>query len=140
MLTGAGMGFLFSTAMNTGTFGVSPSDAGVASATVNTGQQLGGSIGTSLFNTIATSAAASYVAAQVAAAHGRPSSAALQQIQASAMVHGYVTVFWVCFWIFLGGAAITGALMRRGPLHAPAQSARPAVAEPAKPAAATVQE
>jgi hypothetical protein len=40
---------------------VAPDDAGVASATLNVGQQLGGSIGTALLNTIATSAAASYV-------------------------------------------------------------------------------
>ena len=42
MVTGVGMGFMFSTAMNTGTYGVAPQDAGVASASVNTGQQLGG--------------------------------------------------------------------------------------------------
>ena len=47
--------------MNTGTFGVAPYDAGVASATLNVGQQLGGSIGTALLNTIATSATASYL-------------------------------------------------------------------------------
>ena len=40
---------------------MAPADAGVASATINTGQQIGGSIGTSLLNTIATSAIASYI-------------------------------------------------------------------------------
>jgi hypothetical protein len=60
-LMGAGLGFGFTIApsMNTGTFGVAPQDAGVASATVNTGQQIGGSIGTSLLNTIFASAVAS---------------------------------------------------------------------------------
>jgi EmrB/QacA subfamily drug resistance transporter len=65
MLTGSGMGFMFSTCMNTGTYGVAPQDAGVASASVNTGQQLGGSIGTSLLNTIAASATSSYIAAHL---------------------------------------------------------------------------
>jgi EmrB/QacA subfamily drug resistance transporter len=117
MITGLGMGFLFSTCMNTGTYGVSPRDAGVASATVNTGQQLGGSLGTSLFNTIATSAAASYTAAHLAAVHGHPSTAVVNQATAAGLVHGYTTVFWWCFGIFLGGAAVAGALMRRGPLN-----------------------
>ena len=68
MVTGLGMGLMFSTAFNTGTYGVAPHDAGVASASVNTGQQLGGSIGTSLLNTIAASATTSYLAAHIAAA------------------------------------------------------------------------
>ena len=130
MITGVGMGFLFSTAMNTGTYGVSPRDAGVASATVNTGQQLGGSIGTSLFNTIAASASASYIAAHLVS-HGQPASL----VQAQGLVHGYTTVFWWCFGIFLGGAVIVGALMRRGPLQAIAHGAPAASA--AAPATAT---
>jgi EmrB/QacA subfamily drug resistance transporter len=133
MITGVGMGFLFSTAMNTGTYGVSPRDAGVASATVNTGQQLGGSIGTSLFNTIAASATASYITAHLVS-HGQPASL----IQAQGLVHGYTTVFWWCFGIFLGGAVIVGALMRRGPLQAIVHGAPAASA--AAPATATATE
>jgi EmrB/QacA subfamily drug resistance transporter len=135
MITGVGMGFLFSTAMNTGTYGVSPRDAGVASATVNTGQQLGGSIGTSLFNTIAASATASYIAAHLVS-HGQPASL----IQAQGLVHGYTTVFWWCFGIFLGGAVTVGALMRRGPLQAIAHGTPAASASAAAPATATATE
>jgi hypothetical protein len=129
MLTGLGMGLLFSTAMNTGTYGVPPRDAGVASATVNTGQQLGGSIGTSLFNSIAASAAAGYITSHVLPGH--PSKAAVAQLQAQGAVHGYTTVFWCGMGIFLGGAVIVGLLMRSGPLAAPAQGipAAPAAAE-----------
>jgi hypothetical protein len=119
MITGAGMGLMFSTCMNTGTYGVAPQDAGVASASVNTGQQLGGSIGTALLNTIAASATASYAAAHAATFHG-PHRA----LQAASLVHGYTTVFWWCAAIFAGGAVICGSLMRRGPLapagHGPA--------------------
>ena len=39
LVTSAGLGFVMSPSMNTGTAGVTPSDAGVASAMVNTGQQ-----------------------------------------------------------------------------------------------------
>jgi EmrB/QacA subfamily drug resistance transporter len=123
MITGTGMGLLFSTAMNTGTYGVSPRDAGVASASVNTGQQLGGAIGTSLLNTIAASATASYIAGHLV--RSAPSNAALKQanlaVQAAGLVHGYTTVFWWCMGIFIGGAVVVGALLRRGPLLPVAQ-------------------
>ncbi len=116
MVTGIGMGFMFSTAMNAGTYGVAPYDAGVASAAVNTGQQLGGSIGTSLLNTIAASATASYIASHMVF-HGPPTRAAIAQVQAAGLVHGYITVFWWCAAIFAGGAVLCGSLMRRGPLQ-----------------------
>src|SRR6266446_546346 len=48
--------------------GVAPQDAGVAAATVTVGQMLGGSVGTSLLNTIFASAVASYITAHLAAA------------------------------------------------------------------------
>ncbi|WP_066516565.1 MFS transporter [Curtobacterium ammoniigenes] len=52
IVIGLGMGMVFSSAMNTATTGVARQDAGVASATVNTMQQIGGSIGTALLSTI----------------------------------------------------------------------------------------
>ena len=118
MITGIGMGLMFSTALNAGTYGVAPYDAGVASASVNTGQQLGGSIGTSLLNTIAASATTSYLASHLVF-HGQPTKAQILQVQAAGLVHGYTTVFWWCAAIFLGGAIVCGSLMRRGPLQAP---------------------
>jgi EmrB/QacA subfamily drug resistance transporter len=126
MVTGIGMGLMFSTCMNTGTFGVAPQDAGVASASVNTGQQLGGSIGTSLLNSIAVSAAASYIAANARAFHG-PALA----LQAAAAVHSYTTVFWWGVGIFLSGTLICGALMRPGPLYARPGSPSPRAETPA---------
>ena len=126
MVTGVGMGFMFSSAINTGTFGVSPRDAGVASASVNTGQQLGGSIGTSLLNTIAASATTSYIAAHIATAGHSP--AAIKAVTAAGLVHGYTTVFWWCAGIFIGGAVICGLLMRRGPLQAAGTGGAPTAA------------
>jgi EmrB/QacA subfamily drug resistance transporter len=115
MVIGLGLGQIIAPSINTGTFGVAASDAGVASATVNTGQQLGGSIGTALLNTIAASAAASYIAAHVGPAtlvHGRPSAGLL----GLGLVHGYTTAFWWSAAIFACGAVVAGSLMRRGPL------------------------
>jgi EmrB/QacA subfamily drug resistance transporter len=115
MVIGIGLGQIIAPSINTGTFGVAPSDAGVASASVNTGQQLGGSIGTALLNTIAASAAATYIASHVGPAtliHGRPSPALL----GLGLVHGYTTAFWWSAAIFAGGAVVAGVLLRRGPL------------------------
>jgi hypothetical protein len=131
MVTGAGIGLSMPPSMNTGTFGVAPSDAGVASATLNVGQQLGGSIGTALLNTIATSAAASYLTslhlapAVLATARGKLALAAAQ-------VHGYTTAFWWTAGIFVVGGLICGSLMKWGPLarQAEAQPASPGLPEP----------
>jgi len=99
--------------INTGTFGVAPQDAGVASATVTVGQQLGASVGTSLLNTIFAAAVTSYLAAHLAAARliGRPALTGL------ALAHGYDTAFWWTAGIFVGGAVVGGTLLRRGPLR-----------------------
>jgi EmrB/QacA subfamily drug resistance transporter len=112
IVAGIGMGLIFSFAANTGTFGVAPRDAGIASASVNTGQQLGGSIGTALLNTIAASATTSYLASH---AGGGPAP----QLAQLALIHGYTTVFWWCAGIFAAGAIICGALLRPGPLTRP---------------------
>jgi hypothetical protein len=120
-LMGAGLGFGFTIApsMNTGTFGVAPQDAGVASATLNTGQQIGGSIGTSLLNTIFASAVAGYTASHLSPAtlvHGHPAPSLI----GASLIHGYTTGFWVAAAIFAAGAVICGTLFRSGPLRAPA--------------------
>jgi EmrB/QacA subfamily drug resistance transporter len=112
LVVGFSLGMIIAPSINTGTFGVPVSDAGVASASVNTGQQLGGSIGTSLFNTIATSATAAYLTAHLTLSGGRPSHALTEQ----ALVHGYVRAFWWSAAIFVGGAVLVGLLFRRGPL------------------------
>jgi hypothetical protein len=65
------------TAMGTATLGVRSEDAGVASATVNTMQQVGGSVGTALLSTVAASATSS-----VTASHATDA-------MAQAAVHGY---------------------------------------------------
>jgi hypothetical protein len=132
IVAGLGFGFTIAPSMNTGTFGVAPHDAGVASATLNTGQQIGGSIGTSLLNTIFASAVAHYLTSHLSPAslvHGRPAPSLIRM----SLIHGYTTGFWVAAAIFGAGAVICGALFRSGPLRAPSAAA-------AAPAGAAVQQ
>ncbi len=115
LIIGIGLGQTIAPSINTGTFGVAPSDAGVASASVNTGQQLGGSVGTALLNTIAASAVASYLASHTFHGLGPPGN-----LRALALVHGYTTAFWWSAAIFAFGAVVAGSLFRWGPLTRPA--------------------
>jgi EmrB/QacA subfamily drug resistance transporter len=132
ILAAIGMGLVIAPSISTGTFGVAPQDAGVASATVTVGQQVGASIGTSLLNTLFTAAVASYLTAHLVSARliGR------QALTALALAHGYDTAFWWIAGIFAGGAVISGALLRSGPLAKPGTSAQAANGATAAPAEA----
>jgi EmrB/QacA subfamily drug resistance transporter len=116
LVIGAGLGLVFGAAMNVATGGTAASDAGVASALPNIGQQVGGSIGTALLNTLAASAATSYVAA-----HGLTPA-----VKAAAAVHGDDVAFWVAAAVFAVGAMLAAVLFRSGPPAAPAEGAHPA--------------
>jgi EmrB/QacA subfamily drug resistance transporter len=104
LVTGMGLGLITAPAMNTATVGVDASDAGVASAMVNTMQQVGGSLGIALLSTLAASATTSYLAGQ------RPTA----DMVAQATVHGYTTAFWWGVAIFATGAIVCGLLIRSG--------------------------
>ncbi len=121
ILTGVGLGMVIAPSINTGTFGVAPQDAGVASATVTVGQQLGASIGTSLLNTVFAGAVTSYVAAHAASAR----SIGLPALTRLALVHGYDAGFWWTSGILAGGAVLAAILFRRGPLSQPDTPAAP---------------
>ncbi len=60
ILMSLGMGLVFVPLSATALFGVGNHDAGVASAVLNTSQQIGGALGTAFLNTIATTATANY--------------------------------------------------------------------------------
>ncbi|MBM9505098.1 MFS transporter [Actinacidiphila acididurans] len=105
LLLGLGLGLIFATSMNLATAGVKPRDAGVASAMVNTSQQVGGSVGTSLLNTLATSAATNFLVGK------RPSPAVLQQAQ----LHSYSVAYWWSAGLFAFGFLVTFLLFRPGP-------------------------
>jgi EmrB/QacA subfamily drug resistance transporter len=116
ILVAVGMGMVIAPSINTGTYGVAPEDAGVASATATVGQQLGASVGTSLLNTIFAGAAASYLAGHLATLDNR------QPVTRLALAHAYDTTFWWVAGIFAAGAISCGSLLRPGPF---AQKAPP---------------
>jgi EmrB/QacA subfamily drug resistance transporter len=111
LLLGAGLGLVFAPAFTIGTLGVEPGDAGVASAMVNVAQQVGGSIGTSLLNTIAAVAASGYIASHAASI---TSAATKQLVQANSLLDSYHTVFWVAAAIYAGVAVLCALVLRSG--------------------------
>ncbi len=117
VLVSLGMGMAFVPMSSTALIGVDPSDAGVASAFVNATQQVGGSLGTALLNTVAAAAATTYLAAHEHAAMG------LQK----AAVHGYTTAFTVSAVLLAAAAIVSAVLIRasRDHLQPDAQLAEP---------------
>jgi len=84
LILGLGMGCIFAPAFGTATLGVERTEAGVASAMVNTSQQVGGSVGTALLSTLFASAATGY-----ATSH-QPGPG----LRDAATIHGYTVAFW----------------------------------------------
>ncbi|MEV5317123.1 MFS transporter [Streptomyces sp. NPDC052687] len=111
LLLGLGMGTAFMPAMSLSTQGVEARDAGVASAMVNTSQQVGGAIGTALLNTIAASATTSYIADHLGSATSRSQQ---QLVQLEAMVQGYTSAIWFAVGILVAAAAIALTLVNAG--------------------------
>ncbi|MEU2206829.1 MFS transporter [Streptomyces hygroscopicus] len=108
LLLGLGMGTAFMPAMSLATHGVEPRDAGVASAMVNTSQQVGGAIGTALLNTIAASATTEYAKSHAAAASSR------KALELQSMVHGYTSAIWWAVGILVLAAVIAITLVKAG--------------------------
>jgi len=104
MILGFGMGSTMPAAMQTATLGVDREFAGVASAMVNTSQQVGGSIGVALLNTLAATAATDYLTSH------QPATAA---VAAQAAITSYNTAYWWGAGIFFTGAVIAALLFRR---------------------------
>ena len=101
IVLGLGFGAIFAVTINTATAGVRPQDAGVASAMVNTMQQVGGSIGLSALSTVALTATTSYLAAH----HTGPLAPAI------AATHGYTTAFVIAAAILGLGVIIAIVLL-----------------------------
>lgn len=107
LLAGVGVGLSTAPAIGLATYGVSVRDAGVSSAAVSTMQQVGGSLGTALFNTMATTAVAHYLRAHPARTPGTLVRAA---------VHGYSAAYWWAAGVFAVGAVVTLLLYPSGAL------------------------
>ena len=106
IVLGLGVGLTFAPAIATATAGVPNDDAGVASAMVNTSQQIGGAVGTAVLSTIFTSALTRYIGSHPP---GPP-------VQSAAAIHGYTVAFSVACGLFLVGSVITATLLRNGRL------------------------
>ena len=104
MLVGLGMGTIMPASMQTATLGVDRQFAGVASAMVNTSQQVGGSIGTALLNTLAATAAADYLVTN---------APVTEAVGAEAAIAGYSTAYWWGAGLYALGAVLSALLFRR---------------------------
>jgi len=104
-----GLGLVFVPLSSTALVGIGAHDAGVASATLNATQQVGGSLGTALLNTFAASAVVSFLA-------DRGSQANDPVVKLQAAVSSYHTAFaWGAALLFVGFLAVV--LLIRGGRH-----------------------
>jgi EmrB/QacA subfamily drug resistance transporter len=117
LVIGVGMGCVFAPAFSTATLGIDRHEAGIASAMVNTSQQVGGSVGTALLSTLFASAAASYASSH---AHARG-------IASAALIHGYTTAFWWAAGIF-GVGLLVALLVLPGNIKPRAPATEPSLA------------
>ncbi|MEV6027350.1 MFS transporter [Streptomyces sp. NPDC052036] len=117
IVIGVGLGLVMPSAMQLATGGVAAEDAGVASAAVNAMQQVGGSIGTALLNTLAASAATDYLA-------GKDATSRL--VRAQATIESYTTAFEWSAGLFAVGAVLA-FLLYRGGTQQPAAEGAPVV-------------
>jgi hypothetical protein len=123
MVTAAGMGMLFVPISLVALSRVDEADAGVASSLLNTGQQVGGSIGLAVLGTIAWTSVANSIRSQTAAAaaaaakagHALPAKAHASvppAIYAHALAFGFSRGFVVSAGISLLAFLVTLAFIR----------------------------
>lgn len=114
ILIGLGIGCVMMPAMSTATAGVAPHEAGAAGALVNSAQQIGGSLGIALLNTVSTTVTSNYLAG-----HG---TSPTPSVTAEGTVHGYTVALALSVGILLLTAVIAGLLIHTRPAR-PEQSA-----------------
>jgi hypothetical protein len=105
IVIGLGIGLVMAPAMSVAISGVAAEDAGVASAAVNTMQQVGGSISTALLTTLSTTAATHYLASR------NPKDPV---VLAQAALHSYAAAYWWAAGFFAAGMLVCGLLYRPG--------------------------
>ncbi|MFJ9628718.1 MFS transporter [Streptomyces sp. NPDC091280] len=113
LMLGLGMGTAMMTSVSLATGGVAPRDSGAASATFNTAQQVGGSIGTALLNTIAATVTTRYATAHAGPGVDKP------LLEAKAAVHGFNVATWWAMASLLLAALIAGVLVNTDRVPAP---------------------
>jgi EmrB/QacA subfamily drug resistance transporter len=110
IVTGLGLGLIFAPATASATAAIKQSDAGAASALVNTSQQIGGSVGTALLNTLAISAQNRAMPMKSVAS----TASSYAYHVAKATLHGDAVAFWWSAGFFGVGALLTLALLESG--------------------------
>jgi EmrB/QacA subfamily drug resistance transporter len=110
VIMSVGLAAVFIPASSTALIGIGHHDAGVASATLNTSQQVGGSLGTALLNTLFAGAVTAYLTDHLT------NPAQMQQVLPSAFIHGYHVAFWwgaaLFFCAFLVAVFVINATVR----------------------------
>jgi MFS family permease len=97
LIMSSGIALVFIPLTSTSLHGVSGRDTGVASAMVNTSQQIGGSLGVALLNTIAATATTSYAATHTELG---------KMVQPFAVTHGFTVAFKVSAALLFAGAIV----------------------------------
>ena len=105
LLLSFGMAAVFIPASSTALVGVGSHDAGVASALLNTSQQVGGSLGTALLNTLYAGTVTGYIADNLR----NPADAA--GVTGQALVEGYHTAFFWGAMLLLAGLLVATFLI-----------------------------
>ena len=114
MVTALGMGLIFVPLSLVSLAKVGDRDAGVASSLLNVGQQVGGSIGLAILGTVAWSAVANSIHAQVAAAAGHATthlSAAAQAAATRAITYHAYSVGFSKGYLVSAGIALLGLVI-----------------------------
>ena len=118
VIMSVGMAFVFIPTATVALHAVGNHDAGVASAVINTSQQVGGSLGTALMNTVAVTATSAYLATNAALGE-----AALPD----ALTEGYTQAFMVGGILLLIAAVVVLVMIRIGPSASAEEDAPAAV-------------
>jgi hypothetical protein len=117
-LMSVGMACVFISTSSTALVGVGTHDAGVASALLNTSQQVGGSLGTALLNTLYAAAVTGFITDHRS---GNP-----RAVANDALVHGYHVAFFWGAMLLLVGFAVAVLLMNARKEDVPADAGVPA--------------
>ena len=98
LIMSSGMALVFIPLTSTSLHGVSSHDTGVASAMLNTSQQIGGSLGTALLNTVAATATTTFAAANTQLG---------EKVMPFAMTHGFTVAFkFSAVLLFVGSVVL----------------------------------
>lgn len=102
LIMSSGMALVFIPLSTTALHGVGNRDAGVASALINTSQQVGGSLGTALLNTVAATATTSYMTANAT------------KSPLFGLTHGFTVAFTVSAALLVVGAIVLALFINIG--------------------------